>query len=434
MMKMIFKSFAKKLFGTKYERLTRAFFVYPIVFYGLHIADLRVQIAPVALYLTVSVFTAGVMWQALSSEDNAVHMQNLFMLPFNNREFVFSYTAALGAYTLFTKTAALLAVLWGVSACHFTEILGSMVCILTTILMTAAIYSLKKYWYVGGIWTINMIAVILFCGNTLYFIPFLIANAALAVLLLQKTDGYVFYLPESKKSYAVRTRKYHSVWRYLFRYLNCHRNYLTNTVMMWGVALILPYFFDQMGEKLFIVPIGFALLSLNTPMCILLSSDPDLEQAVRFLPGQKKSFCIPYCLFLFLCNMTADVIFLCSLQIQNNNVTVLMVLTAIFFALQSAILSVVLEWFYPIRHWKIESDLWHHPRKYIVPTIMLLLAGAVGTLPVLMPVFTVLLVFEAVIFLFICWRCYFPLLPFKYRRAPGQTAAKSRQHDFHTRF
>ena len=51
--------------------------------------------------------------------------------------------------------------------------------------------------------------------------------------------------------------------------------------------------------------------------------------------------------------------------------------TAIFFALQSAILSVLLEWFFPIRDWKTESDLWHHPRKYIVPAIMLLIAAAI---------------------------------------------------------
>lgn len=45
-------------------------------------------------------------------------------------------------------------------------------------------------------------------------------------------------------------------------------------------------------------------------ICILRSCDRDLEQAVRFLPGQKRRLCIPYCLFIFLCNMAADVVFL----------------------------------------------------------------------------------------------------------------------------
>ena len=99
--------------------------------------------------------------------------------------------------------------------------------------------------------------------------------------------------------------------------------------------------------------------------------------------------------------MAVDVIFLLSWQIQNGGVTVLMISGAVFFALQSAVLSVLLEWFYPIRDWKIESDLWHHPRKYVVPMVMLLLAGAVSAWPVLLPVLLVLLALETVVLLFI---------------------------------
>ena len=165
----------------------------------------------------------------------------------------------------------------------------------------------------------------------------------------------------------------------------------------------MPYFLREMAG-LSVVPVGFAILSLNTPICILLSCDRDLEQAVRFLPGQKQCFCIPYCLFIFSCNMAADVIFLLSWQIQNGGITVLMIAGAVFFALQSAILSVLLEWFYPIRGWKIESDLWHHPRKYVVPAVMLLLAGDACVWPVLLYVLLALLAVEIAILLFICRR------------------------------
>ena len=151
---------------------------------------------------------------------------------------------------------------------------------------------------------------------------------------------------------------------------------------MWGVGCVLPAFLGKM-EGLSVMPVGFAILSLNTPICILLSCDPALEQAVRFLPGQKKAFCIPYCLFIFLGNMAADAFFLCSWQIQIGGVTGTIILTAVFFALQSAAGSVMLEWFWPIRGWKIENDLWHHPRKYIVPAAMLLIAGAIGTISVI---------------------------------------------------
>lgn len=403
-MKMIFKVFSKKLFGAKYERLIRTIFIYLIMFWGLYIADFQVRISPFILYLMVSTFTAGVMWQALSSEDNAANMQNMIMLPFEGREFVFSYVGAMGIYTFLTKTMALLAVLLAVSVWNWTEVLGSILCAVNAILMIAAIFSLKRYWYVGTFWLAAVFVAIFWGWDKPWFIPMILANSTLAFLSLQSADGYAFYLQENKSKSTVRGHKHHSVWIYFFRYLKNHKNYLMNTVIMWCVACALPLFFRQM-ESLFVIPIGFAILSLNTPVCILLSCDHALEQAVRFLPGQKKTFCIPYCLFIFLCNITADVFFLCSWQIQIGGVTVQMIVAAVFFAMQSAVFSVLLEWFYPIRGWKIESDLWHHSRKYIVPAVMLLLAGVVGTLPMIVFVLIILLAVEITVLLIQCWRC-----------------------------
>ena len=325
------------------------------------------------------------------------------MLPGHGREFVFSYVAVLGAYTILTKTGLLLAVLLAVSAWKPIEMIGMASSMLHAVLMAAAAYSLRKYWYAGGLWAVAMVSAILFCGSRTWFGLLLLANSFIAILILRKADGYAFYQGESEKHHAVRQRKKASLWRYFFRYLSCHKNYLVNTAVMWCVAIVMPYFLREMAG-LSVVPVGFAILSLNTPICILLSCDRDLEQAVRFLPGQKRRFCIPYCLFIFSCNMAADVIFLCSWQIQNGGVTVLMIAGAVFFALQSAALSVLLEWFHPIRGWKIESDLWHHPRKYVVPVAMLLLAGAVSAWPVLLYVLLILLTLEIIVLLGICWR------------------------------
>lgn len=403
-MKTIFKAFSKNLFGAKYERLTRTIFIYPILFWGLYIADFKVRISPFILYLMVTSFTAGVMWQTLSSEDNAANMQNMIMLPFEGREFIFSYIGAIGIYTFLTKTMALLVILLAVSVWNRIEILSSILCAVNAILMAAAIFSVRRYWYVGTLWLTVIFVSIFFGWEKLWFIPMLSANSTLAFLLLQSTNGYTFYFQKSKDSSTVRGRKHLFVWTYFFRYLKGHKNYLMNIAIMWCIACILPLFFQQM-DSLFVIPIGFAILSLNTPVCILLSCDHALEQAVRFLPGQKKTFCIPYCLFIFLCNITADMFFLFSWQIQIGGVTVLMVIAAIFFAMQSAVFSVLLEWFYPIRRWKIESDLWHHPRKYIVPAIMLLLAGIVGTLPLTAFVLIILLTVEVSALLIQCWRC-----------------------------
>ena len=403
MMKMTGKAFAKKLFGAKYERLPRTLFMDVIVFWGLYIAGFQVQIASFIRVLMISAFTAGVMWQALSSKDNAVELTAMLMLPHRRREFVFSYVGMLGAYTVLTKTGLLFAVLLAVSAWKPVELVGMILCMIHAVLMVAAVYSVRKYWYVGGLWAAVIVVAILLLESRTWFYLLILVNGLFAVLILWRADGYVFYQKESKKHHVVRQRKRASLWRYFFRYLSCHKNYLLNTAVMWCVALVLPYFLKEMAG-LSVIPVGFAILSLNTPICILLSCDPDLEQAVRFLPRQKQRFCIPYCLFIFLCNMAADVIFLLSWQIQNGGITVLMIAGAVFFAMQSAVLSVLLEWFYPIRGWRIESDLWHHPRKYVVPVVMLLLAGAVLAWLVLLYVLLVLLVVEIAILLFICRR------------------------------
>ena len=398
MMKMTGKAFAKKLFGAKYERLPRTLLIDVIVFWGLYIAGFQVQIAPSVRILMISAFTAGVMWQALSSKDNIAELGHMLMLPHKRREFVFSYVAALGAYAVLTKTGLLFAVVLAVSVWKPIEMVGILFCMIHAVLMAASVYSLRKYWYAGGIWTAVIVVVMLFLGSRAWFSLLLFVNGMFAALILWRADGYAFYQWESKKKRTIRQKKA-ALWRYFFRYLSCHKNYLLNTAVMWCVALVLPYFLRGMAG-MSVIPVGFAILSLNTPICIMLSCDRDLEQAVRFLPGQKRRFCIPYCLFIFLCNMTADVIFLLSWQIQNGGVTVLMIFGAVFFALQSAELSVLLEWFYPIRDWKIESDLWHHPRKYVVPVVMLLLAGAASAWPVLLPVLPCVLVLETVVLLF----------------------------------
>ena len=282
-------------------------------------------------------FSAGVMWQALSAGDNRANMENMFMLPFEGRTLVFSYVAALGAYTLLTKTAGLLVVVWAVSEWSWAEIFGSILCALAAIVIVSCLYPLR----------------------------------------LGRMDAYAFYAQPTSHRRRVKVCRRSSVRRYLFRYLMAHKNYLVNTAAMWGVACVLPVLLGQL-EARFVLPIGFAILSLNTPICILLSCDPALERAVRFLPGQGKAFCVPYCLFIFLCNLAADIVFLCSWQIQLGGITLFYALTAAAFALLSAVGSVLLEWYCPIRGWKIESDLWHHPRKYIVPAAMLLLAGLVS--------------------------------------------------------
>ena len=162
------------------------------------------------------------------------------------------------------------------------------------------------------------------------------------------------------------------LWSYFLRYLLHHRNYLVNTLILWGVAMGLPMFLGQI-ERSLALPIGFSLLTLNTPVCILLSCD--LEQAIRMLPGQKRGFVLSYGLFLFTVNLIGDLIFLLSLKLQRGGGSGYDLCLALLFAALGALGSAGLEWYYPIRGWRTQSELWHHPRKYLVPGSLLLLSG-----------------------------------------------------------
>lgn len=394
----IYSAFAKKLFGVKYERASKTLVVCFLVFWGLHIADIQIKIAPFILYLITATFSAGIMWQALSSTDHMEYLQNILMLPFKEAAFTFSYVGALGSYTLVTKTALLWAVVFAVSSWNTIQIMNSLLCAANAILLASVIYSMKKWRIAGVVWGLGAIAAVVLLGDEMMVLGILITNLFLSGSCLKFSDGYCFYR-QAGLTRQLKSNRHGSVWLYLFRYLMAHKNYLVNSAVMCGVACVLPAIFREMPRN-FVLPIGFSILSLNTPLCILLSCDPALEQAVRFLPGQKKRFFVPYCIFIFGFHFCMDVVFLFSWHIQIGTITAYMALLAFFFALQSAIGSVLFEWFWPIRNWKIESDLWHHPRKYIVPLAMLLLGSAVGTVPWLLYILWIGLALECVILIF----------------------------------
>lgn len=197
-----------------------------------------------------------------------------------------------------------------------------------------------------------------------------------------------------------------SVFAYLIRYLMANKNYLVNTVGLYVIACFLPLLFREFrGLNMF--PLGLAILCLNTPICTLLSCDPDLEQAIRVLFGQSSKFCRKYCMFIFTVNGGIASIYMCSWQLVNGGIGLDDMGLVVLFALQSAILSVILEWKYPIHNWKTESaesDLWHHPRKYLVPLVMLLLAVFVATWTVSFWIWSAILLIECCILFYITRR------------------------------
>lgn len=382
----ILKALSKQLFGAKYERILKSLITCLILFLAVHAAEINLEIAPSILFLTATALTAGIMWQALHTSGNADRMAGLYMLPFANREMTFSVVSAFAGYTLFTKTFPVLALFFAVHEWSVLQIAVAFGCACNGCLAAAAWYAMvnealhQKRWQrmpFAALWCVGILLSIFFVQEIMVHALIVFASLFLSILSLLTADAYVFYHSATAKLPLRRTKGKGSIFLYLLRYLITNKNYLMNTVGLCVVGGFLPILLGQF-EGMNMMPFGFAILCLNTPICILLSCDPDLEQAVRVLPGQVWRFCTSYCFFIFSVNMAVNSVYLAAWQIRRGGVGCMEIMAAVLIALQSAILSVSLEWFFPIRDWKIESDLWHHPRKYIVPLIMLLPAGIIA--------------------------------------------------------
>lgn len=375
----LYKVFLKHVFGAKYEGVKKNIFVIVIIFFAIYAAEIKMMIAPSVLFLTATVFTAGVMWQTLGVKSNRENLQGVLVLPFENRQLVLAYVFSISAYTMLSKSALILILFFAVGSWSATEILIALLCACNGCLFAVLGYLFCKkasgilvfLWLAGYIISIfSGISLSIFAG--IACISFLIA-----VGLLITVDAFAFYHPGISKTRLRSKGKRGSFFVYLIRYLLSNKNYMVNTAGLCVIAGVLPIILKPLGD-FNAMPIGLAILSLNTPLCILLSVDRDLEQAVRILPGQGVRFGAKYCVFLTMVNLLISSIYLVSWQLQFTNVGAQMFVLAMVFALQSALGSVVLEWLWPLRNWQLESDLYHHPRKYIVPGVMMLLAGLVS--------------------------------------------------------
>ena len=177
----------------------------------------------------------------------------------------------------------------------------------------------------------------------------------------------------------MRSHSHGFVWTYLLRYLLTHKNYLINTVFIWALGCIIPiaiHTYNNVSDSMDLyLAMGFGMMSINTPLTILISCDHDLENGIKNMPGGFKGFFIPYGLFLFVNFSLSYAILLTNWEFQIGGIGLLHIIGAVCLALLSAVGSILLEWFLPLKSWKIESDLWHHPRKYIVPAAVILIAG-----------------------------------------------------------
>lgn len=379
-----FKIFARMCLGVRGRRLWRALIVCLLIYGALSPLNLQLATAPFIFCLMPGLFSAGVMLHALQSKTQAVQLRHLLMLPLNNGALVYGYVGALSTYVLLTKTAPLLTLMLAVLDWQGTSLAAALLGSLNGVALAALAVAWRRNGWVMAPWVLLLGLLFWWLGAGWRLSVVLVVSGLFAAWRLARVDAYAL-LRQQDKGQPQRSRARHGLMLHYFaRYLWAHKNYLVNTVALWVMALVLPLLFNNLADSAVAVPLGMALLTLNTPLGILLSCDPSLETAVRALPQQRRCFCLPYAGLLTGSVLFSEALYLLSWQCVHGGVTWLMLALAVYVAFQSAIASVWLEWHRPLKNWRIESDLWHHPRKYLVPGVMLLLTVAISSWPMLL--------------------------------------------------
>ncbi len=383
----VFTVLAKQLFGDKYKKAKNALLVSLLIYFPISSAGLRLEIAQKSLFLTASVFSAGIMMQMLTSKHNEELFLGLFSLPFEATDCKIGVVGSFTLYTFLTKTLPVMALFFALGGPDVWQIVIALLFAVAACIQMAAWFCLLYSGKALGIavdilWIAALVYSIIFAPNVYVSVCTMAVGLVLAGLVLALADPYVFYRQHST-SHAGKKHHTGGVFAYFFRILRSNVSYVTNSAVLCGFAVLIPFLtkqFDDIGS--FFLPVGMGLLLLNTPLCTMLSYDRDTEAVLRMMPGQETAYVLKYNLFIFVFNIVIELVYLTSWHFSRGGVGVIQLVWAVLFALQGSIISSFLEWRFPILNWKTDPDLWHHPRKYIVPGGMMLLGGLLTVSPV----------------------------------------------------
>lgn len=372
-----FHGFAKKLLGASYDRLWKHAIALTAIYAALSSLDRHYEVSLLVFMTAITVFTFGIVLKTLASDDNRRKLKGAFMLPFRPGIFNAAYFYAVALYTLVTKTSYILVFYLAFSSFTTMHVPAFLLSFLNAGLTAFIVFALLN----GGkriaacLWILLQAALCLLPEPS-YRLTGLLISIILQGFALHRTDSYRFYKDSRMKDSHAAPLRSSSFLRYIVRYLISHKSYLYNTLALCVFAGFMAFMLEQMHLGSYL-PLAFAVLSFNTPVGILLSSNRGLHRKIQMLPGQLQRTVVPYGLFILTVNLFIYMIFLVSWLLFHGSVEIVYYVISIVFAAQSAIAAVWLEWKYPVRKWRVESDLWHHPRKYAVPLMMCLLAAAV---------------------------------------------------------
>lgn len=375
-MMAMFKILSRKLFGKNFSKLFTSLLVSVIIYLSLSQIGYNISVTPQVLAFTNLCFSGTLMIQFLSSKNNAAYLKGFFAMPFNRKRFVMEYAAVMGLHVLFTKALLIYAMIFAFAEIRLLEIMvlfSSFIFVCFSAMLTFAFFKKKKILSVLVV-IIAVAMCFLLPENPLSATIYLEVSVVYALALFF-VDPYNFMVTSRSKSKNKSHKKVKGgnllVAKYIFRYITSNKSYLINPAIMLAFVSFMVYQFIDMGFSDGLV-IGLALITFNTPLAIIVSSSKGLHKKLNSMPNKIKSFYLPYGVVIFTFNVIFSALLIIIASFLGSPISIKTFIAALIFPIQNAIGVVFLEHNYPILEWRVETDLWHNPRKYIIPLILVL--------------------------------------------------------------
>ncbi len=369
MMSMLYK----KLFGVKYKSAIKHTIIYFVLYMAFSFIDYKFKASLNVFVFSSCFFSTGIMWQVLSSKDNARYLKGFFSLPFDEEKFLLNYCIAISSYTLITKTMFLLILYISFTTISFFDLVIFLVSFIFACLSAMIMFAFfkNKIYISAFIFILEIVLCFTISNNLISMLIYLILDV-IFVLLLKKINPYSFMMSSESsklKNTSVSNTNF-LVIKYFFRYILSNKSHVINSIAVIAFGCFFAKIIMTMTEAYFL-PVGMAIISVNTPLSILVSSNRKLQNKLDVMPNKIINFFVPYGLIVFVFYIISYMCYIISLFVLGSKIDLTLILIAIFFALQSAIMVMIMENKLIIKKWNVESDLWHNPRKYIVPVILI---------------------------------------------------------------
>lgn len=196
-----------------------------------------------------------------------------------------------------------------------------------------------------------------------------IGATALAMLAIALASSIRYALLADRPPRAGRS----AAANYFLTVLGRQRVVLVNGLVLMAFAVVFTLASWDQGVT---IPLAFTLAGVNGPLGTIISGDPDLRVQFAML-GRPRRLLLHYGLAVAAYYSGVNAVLVgCYLWLGARNLIGLGAL-AITCTLIQAVALPVLESRYPITTARTQRDVWRHPRKYLVPAVLLGIAALV---------------------------------------------------------